>query len=100
MVRIFMTSRVTLRTLSCLIAGAAILLGTSTSIAASHTVPPPRSAGPSELEMQVLLDRAAFSPGEMDGTGGKNSRQALAAFQTARGLAFQAQRARLTEAAA
>ena len=76
----------TLKTLSCLIANAAILLGTSTSIAAHHTAPPARSAGATELEMQVLLDRASFSPGEMDGTGGKNSRQALAAFETARGL--------------
>jgi lipoprotein-anchoring transpeptidase ErfK/SrfK len=78
--------RFKLKTLSCLIANAAIFLCTSTSIAASHTAPPARSAGPTELEMQVLLDRASFSPGEMDGTGGKNSRQALAAFETARGL--------------
>jgi lipoprotein-anchoring transpeptidase ErfK/SrfK len=76
-----------LKTLSCFAASAAILLGTSTSIAAKRQARSARSVGPTELEMQVLLDRAGFSPGEIDGAGGQNSRKALAAFQAARGLA-------------
>ena len=80
-----------LKTLSCFAAGAAILLGTSTSIEAQRQARSARSVGPIKLEMQVLLDRAGFSPGEIDGAGGQNSRRALAAFQAARGLAPGAQ---------
>jgi lipoprotein-anchoring transpeptidase ErfK/SrfK len=43
-------------------------------------------ARPSYLRLQVLLDRAHFSPGEIDGVPGDNTRQALRAFRASHAL--------------
>lgn len=45
----------------------------------------PAAQIPPGLETQVMLDRAGFSPGVIDGRIGKNTRRALALFQQQRG---------------
>ncbi|HET6341407.1 MAG TPA: peptidoglycan-binding protein [Gemmatimonadota bacterium] len=42
--------------------------------------------GPSVLYVQILLDRARFSPGVLDGKWGKNTEKAVAWFQDREGL--------------
>jgi hypothetical protein len=46
-----------------------------------------RLRGPSVLRVQVLLDRALFSPGMMDGSWGKNTSISVYWFQAREGLA-------------
>lgn len=46
---------------------------------------------PSILRAQILLDRARFSPGVIDGRYGENVRQAVAAYEAANGLPVDGQ---------
>src|SRR5579863_1158000 len=47
----------------------------------------PGVAGPTVVRAQILLDRARFSPGEIDGTYGEDLAIAIRGFQEAHGLA-------------
>ena len=50
-------------------------------VAKSQTQAAPQPKGTEALQLQVMLDRAGFSPGPVDGRMGANTKKALALFQ-------------------
>ena len=68
------------------VAGAAVVgLLAMTANARQHPSEPNTARSLETLAIQVLLDRMQFSPGEIDGTEGLNTQNAVAAFERERG---------------
>lgn len=84
MIRLLLVFAATLA-LACGVARAA-KLDPATVNQAQFTVGEPKGVDPMLLKAQILLDRARFSPGLIDGRLSQNFAKAVAAFQAANGL--------------
>ncbi|RVD19830.1 L,D-transpeptidase [Mesorhizobium sp. M4B.F.Ca.ET.017.02.2.1] len=71
--------------LACGVAGAA-KLDPATVNEAQFTAEEPKGFSPVLLKAEILLDRARFSPGLIEGRASENFARAVRAFQTANGL--------------
>lgn len=67
-------------------AATATLTAESVNAADPAAIVASRSTGAAVLRAQILLDRARFSPGEIDAAYGSNMRRAIAGFQASNGI--------------